>query len=222
MMIAVDNDLRIVVADDHLLFRAGLTRILSDAPGLQVVGVAGDGAALLALLPRLACDLLLLDMSMPPPRGPDLIRAVHALQPQLPILVVSMYDQPAVVQAAIRAGARGYVTKGADPAVLLDAVRQVGRGGHWLETGMADQLLFRRDNVPPHERLSPRERQVLARLVAGQGNAEIARALYLSEKTISTHKAHILGKLGLTSTAELVRYALEHTLGEELEVSWGK
>ncbi|MEK9802817.1 MAG: response regulator transcription factor [Curvibacter sp.] len=215
-------DLRIVIADDHLLFRAGLTRILSDTPGLQVVGVAGDGSALLALLKRLDCDLLLLDMAMPPPRGPDLIRAVHAVQPHLPILVVSMYDQPAVVQSAIRAGARGYVTKGADPAVLLDAVRHVGRGGHWLDTGMADQLLFRHDHSSPHERLSPRERQVLARLVAGQGNTEIARALYLSEKTISTHKAHILGKLGLTSTADLVRYALEHPLGEELQVSWAK
>ncbi|MFM7000251.1 MAG: response regulator [Limnohabitans sp.] len=218
-----DGIVRVLIADDHAMVRDGLTRILLSEPGIAVVGQACDGASTLQQLESSACNILLMDMAMPPPRGPELIKAVHALRPDLPILVISMYDQAGIVVAAVRAGAMGYLTKGADPETLISAVRQVAAGGQWLDPVVARALVFGQEHAGPlHEQLTTRERQVMGYLLAGDSNQQIAAKLYLSEKTISTHKTHILSKLNVTSIAGLVQYAQEHLLVEILNVDLSK
>lgn len=204
-----DGRIAVVIADDHAMVRAGLQRLLEAEPGLSVSAQAGDGNATLACLAEVRCDVLLLDLTMPAPAGPELIRRIRERWPQLPILIVSMHNHPKVVRAALDAGANGYVPKDSDPEVLLGALRAVAGGGRYVEPGIANALLFTPPPAP-HESLSPRELEVLRRLAAGQTNAEIARALFLSEKTISTHKAHVMAKLQLQSMADLVHYADEH------------
>jgi DNA-binding NarL/FixJ family response regulator len=203
------GDIAIIIADDHAMVRAGLKRIIEGELGMIVTGQAGDGASTLARLQDARCDVLLLDLGMPAPSGPELIRQVRAQWPRLAILVVSMHNHPKMVRAALAAGANGYVPKDSDPEVLVTALRRVAGGGHYVEPNLADALLF--TPPPPLDtHLSPREREVLRRLAEGQSNGEIARALFLSEKTISTHKANLMAKLRLQSTADLVRYADEH------------
>lgn len=120
-----------------------------------------------------------------------------------------MHNNPRIARAAIDAGANGYLTKDSDPEVLLHALRLVAQGGHYMDPGLMQAILFA-PATPPPERLSPREQEVLRRLAAGQSNGDIARALYLSEKTVSTHRARLRAKLGLNSLADLLRYAQEH------------
>jgi DNA-binding NarL/FixJ family response regulator len=203
------GDIAIIIADDHAMVRAGLQRIIEGELGMRVTGQAGDGASTLARLQDTHCDVLLLDLGMPAPSGPELIRQVRAQRPQLAILVVSMHNHPKMVRAALDAGANGYVTKDSDPEVLVAALRRVAGGGHYLEPRLADALLFT-PGAPPNANLSRREREVLRRLAQGQSNSEIARALFLSEKTISTHKANLMAKLRLQNMADLVHYADEH------------
>lgn len=203
------DEIAVVIADDHAMVRAGLQRILEGEPGFAVSGLAGDGSSTLAILKDARCDVLLLDLTMPAPSGTELIGRIRRDWPQLGILVVSMHNHPKVVRAALDAGASGYVPKDADPDVLLGAIRQVAAGGRYVEPGLANALLFT-PAPAPHESLSPREQEVLRRLAAGESNSDIARALFLSEKTISTHKAHVMAKLQLQSMVDLVRYADEH------------
>lgn len=200
------NDIAVVIADDHAMVRTGLQRIIEGELGLRVTGQASDGASTLARLRDTRCDVLLLDLGMPAPNGPELIRLIRSQWPQLPILVVSMHNHPKMVRAALDAGADGYVAKDSDPDVLLVALRRVAAGGHYLERGLADALLFAPAPVSSAH-LSPREREVLKRLARGETNSEIARALFLSEKTVSTHKTNLMAKLGLENLADLVRYA---------------
>jgi DNA-binding NarL/FixJ family response regulator len=203
------GEIAVVIADDHAMVRSGLQRIIEGEPGLAVVGQAGDGNSTLGTLKDTRCDVLLLDLTMPPPCGPELIKRIRKDWPELAILVVSMHNHPKIVRAALDAGANGYVPKDSDPEVLLGALRQVAAGGRFVEPGLANALLFA-PAPENHESLSPREQEVLRRLAAGQTNGEIARALFLSEKTISTHKAHMMAKLQLESMADLVHYADAH------------
>jgi DNA-binding NarL/FixJ family response regulator len=203
------GEIAIIIADDHAMVRSGLQRIIESEPGLHVTGQAGDGAGTLARLADTRCDVLLLDLGMPAPSGPDLIRRIRAQRPRLAILVVSMHNHPKMVRAALAAGANGYVTKDSDPEVLAAALRRVAGGGHYVEPSLADALLFA-PAPAPSANLSPREREVLRRLAEGESNHEIARALFLSEKTISTHKANLMAKLRLENMADLVRYADEY------------
>lgn len=205
----------VIIADDHAMVRSGLQRIIDGEPGLRVSGQAVDGASTLARLQDTPCHVLLLDLTMPAPNGPELIGQIRALRPELPILVVSMHNHAAIVRAALRAGASGYVTKDSEPDTLLQALRRLAGGNRYVNPRLMDTLAFSPAAPPPaREKLSPRECQVLERLAAGQSNAEIARTLFLSEKTISTHKANLMAKLGLQNMADLVRYADQH-LGPE-------
>jgi DNA-binding NarL/FixJ family response regulator len=191
------------------MVREGLHRIISSTADLRVIGQATDGASTLAALQQQACDVLLLDLSMPPPSGVELVRTLRERHPGQRILVLSMHNSPRIARAAIDAGANGYLSKDSEPAVLLQALRQVARGGHYMDPALMQAIVFAPVTVPP-ERLSPREQEVLRRLAAGQSNADIARALYLSEKTVSTHRARLRAKLGLDTLADLMRYAQEH------------
>ena len=199
-------NIRVLVADDHAMVRSGLQRIIDSEPGLCVSGQAVDGASTLVRLQDGCCDVLLLDMTMPAPSGPTLIAQIRAQWPELPILVVSMHHEAAIVRAALQAGANGYITKDSEPQALLEALRRVAGHQRYVEPRLLDALAFA-PPVPARQTLSPRERQVLQRLVSGQSNSGIARALFLSEKTISTHKTNLMLKLGVENIADLVRYA---------------
>jgi len=208
------SDTRVLLADDHGMMRAGLSSIINSAPGLCVTAQAQDGPGTLAQLASQTFDLLMLDLSMPPPSGVELIALVRQRHPQQRILVVTMHNNARIARAAIDAGASGYITKDNDPDVLIQAVRQVAAGGRFIEPRLMEAMLFAAP-PSPQNRLTPRETEVMRRVSAGQSHGEIARAFFLSEKAISTHKANLMGKLGLRSMADLVRYATEHLPGTE-------
>lgn len=200
--------IRVVIADDHALVRAALRGLLECSPDIAVVGTASDGDGTLAALDAVACDLLLLDMSMPAPCGAYLIGLVARRHPRVRVLVLSMHDSPEMVRAAMQAGARGYVTKDRDPSTLLMAVRQVAAGAMFLEPGIARSVMLPcLAPRPDAAQLSPREREVMQLLVAGLSNRVIAERLGISEKTVSSHKTNLLNKLGVDSVVALVRFA---------------
>ncbi len=214
--------IRLVIADDHTLFRLGLRQMLHSFPGIEVVAEATDAAQTLAAA-RAACadrpaDLLLTDLTMPGTSGTRLLEQLHAECPALPVLVLSMHDEPAMVRRALAAGAAGYITKEATPQILQSAIRAVAAGERYVAPALAQAL---NDTAPRHpvpaaaaDALSPREWEVLRHIVAGASLNQIAEQLGLSPKTVTTHKAHLMEKLGVGSNAELIRHALQHRLVE--------
>ncbi|MGI4849777.1 MAG: response regulator [Janthinobacterium lividum] len=207
--------IRIVIADDHTFMREGLKRILDGADDIAVVGEAVDGFETLALVRKGGFDLLLLDLSMPGRSGVELIRQLGDEMPRLPILVLTMHDEQQYAVRAIRAGARGYLTKESAGTQLVSAIRKVANGRPYISIEVAEQLAI--DAMPlapqmPHKQLSDREFEVFSLLVTGKSITEIAESLHLSVKTVSTHKNRILVKMGLPSLAGLVQYAVAHHL----------
>jgi len=205
--------LRIIIADDHTLMREGLKRILESTGDITVVGEAIDGFETLVQARRDDCDLLLMDMSMPGKSGVELIRQVKEVAPKLPILVLTMHEEEQYAVRAIRAGARGYLTKECAGTQLLNAIQKVAAGRPYISTAVAEQLAI--DVMPatanlPHKQLSNREYEVFTMMVHGRSITDIADMLHLSVKTISTHKTRILQKMSLNSLAELVQYAVAH------------
>lgn len=210
--------IRVVLADDHLLVREGLRRLLGARPGIEVVAEAGDGPALLEILAHTVVDVAVVDLSMPGISGIELIERITARFPDVPVLVLTMHAEAAYAQRALRAGASGYVTKGADGAELITAIGELARGGGYVNRELAQALAIglRRDAAAsPRAWLSPREMQVLRRLARGDRLVDIADALKLSVKTVSTHKTRIQEKLHVHGTAGLTRYALAHGLVDD-------
>ncbi|SOE96250.1 two component transcriptional regulator, LuxR family [Burkholderia sp. D7] len=207
----------IFIADDHAIVRSGLKQIVATTTDIAVVGEAAHGSEVVDKLRACRVDLLLLDMTMPGISGVDLIRRVRAEQPTLPILVLSIHNEGQVVSRALRAGATGYVTKDSDLEVLLAAIRKLAAGGRFIDPKLVDAIVFDSPSSdgPPHEILSDREFQVLQMLAAGNSINDIADALSLSAKTISTHKMRLMQKLGLSNNSEVIRYAVRHGLVTE-------
>lgn len=206
---------KLLIADDHAIVRSGLRQIFAMTPDLQVVGEAVSGAEVLDSLRQAPYDVLLLDLNMPGISGADLIARVRAHRPDLPILVLSMHDQPPVVASALKAGATGYATKDCEPDTLFAAVRQVARGQRYISPALAEKMVLQATLQAPelaHELLSQRELEVLRLLTKGLGVNAIAEQLAISNKTVSTHKTRMMEKLQLTNLADLVRYAIQHKL----------
>jgi DNA-binding NarL/FixJ family response regulator len=210
--------IRIVIADDHTIVREGLKQLLAAAGDLQVVAEAADGHEALERVRTLEFDVLLLDMSMPGKSGIELIRQVHGEKPRLRILVLSMHEEHQYAVRAIRAGAAGYLTKESASAQLVAAIRKVAGGGAFISAEVAQQLALSAmpgGQTLPHEALSDREFQVFRMIAEGKSVSDIAERLNLSVKTVSTHKANVLHKLDMSTTADIVRYALTHRLVEQ-------
>ena len=210
--------IRVVLADDHTIVREGLKQLLTAAGDLEVVGEAQNGHEVIERIRALDFDLLLLDMSMPGKSGIELIRQVRAEKPKLRILVLSMHEEHQYAVRAIRAGAAGYLTKESASRQLVDAIRKVASGGAFISSEVAQQLAL--GAMPdakgaPHEALSDREFQVFLLVAGGKSVSDIAAQLNLSVKTVSTHKANILQKMGMSTQAELIRYALSNRLLDE-------
>ena len=203
--------IRLLLADDHKIVRDGLKRILASAADLEVAAEASNGDEALALVKAQDFDVAMLDMSMPGLAGMDLIKRLKIEKPKLRILVLSMHGEHQYAARALKAGAAGYLNKDSAAEALLGAIRKIAAGGVHISEAAAASLLQSGDKAP-HEALSDREFEVLRLLVEGLGPTEIGEKLHVSVKTVSTHKARILEKLGLSSTADLVRYALEHKL----------
>jgi DNA-binding NarL/FixJ family response regulator len=201
---------RIVLADDHKIVRDGLKRILGATGDLEVVAEAADGDELVRLVKASDYDVAVVDMSMPGLAGIALIKRLKDEKPRLRILVLSMHGEQQYAARALKAGASGYLNKDSAAELLVGALRKVAAGGMHIGEAAAASLVAAERS--PHEALSNREFEVLRLLVEGLGPTEIGERLHLSVKTVSTHKTRILEKLGLGSTAELVRYALEHKL----------
>jgi DNA-binding NarL/FixJ family response regulator len=210
--------IRVVIADDHQILREGLKQLLQAAGDLDVVGEAADGFAVLDRVRTLDFDLLLLDMSMPGKSGVDLIKQVKAEKPKLRVLVLSMHVEHQYAVRAIRAGASGYLTKESAASQLVSAIRKVAAGGAYITAEVAERLAqdaMPRSEGPAHAALSDREFEVFRMLVNGESVTDIASRLHLSAKTISTHKARLMEKLGVDNNADLVHYAVRHRLIDE-------
>jgi DNA-binding NarL/FixJ family response regulator len=212
--------IRLVIADDHTIVREGLRQLLGGAGGFDIVGEARDGAETMQRVRELDFDVLLLDMSMPGRAGMDLIRQVRAERPRVRILVLSMHQEHQYAIRAIRAGASGYLTKESASRELATALRKVAAGGAYITPEVAEQLALGAmpsADALPHTTLSDREFQVLRMLVSGKSVSDIAAALTLSVKTVSTHKARLMQKLGVSNTSEMFRYAIQHRLVDDVE-----
>ena len=207
--------IRVVIADDHTILREGLRQLLESADDLRVVAEAADGHEVMARVRGEEFDVLILDMSMPGKSGIELIKQVKAERPKLRVLILSMHEEEQYAVRAIKAGASGYVTKDSAGTQLLTAIRKVAGGGAFISAEVAEQLALGAmpgADGPPHTRLSDREYEVFQLLVAGASVTDIAARLSLSSKTVSTHKARLMEKLGIANQADLVRYALRHNL----------
>jgi len=210
--------IRVLIVDDHAVVRSGIRLLLAQEPDLEPVGEAGTGREALFQARDLKPDVVLMDVVMPDQTGLDVLpQLLHEL-PDTKVLLLSMQDDPRYVREEFAAGASGYVLKEAADAEVVAAVREVARGGRYVNPELGARLVAaeadaaRRAEEDP---LSEREREVLRLLALGHTNQEIAKQLYISVRTAETHRAHIMQKLRLQSRAELVRYAIAQGLLEE-------
>lgn len=207
--------LRVALADDHAVVRAGYRRLLELEADIAVVAEYGDAESAYSALAGSSgddIDLLVLDLSMPGRSGLELLRRLSQRRPDLSVLVFTMHDSAAMLDQCLRAGAAGFVTKSSAPEVLVTAVRQAARGEIALSPDVA-ALAARTEGGPPHTRLSSREFDILQQLLAGRGVEEIAQTLRLSTKTVANYQTRIRQALGVGSAVELLNYAREHGLG---------
>ncbi|THF78043.1 response regulator transcription factor [Cohnella fermenti] len=212
--------IRILLVDDHAVVRSGLRMLLNAKSGLTVVGDAADGDEAIRLAAELKPDVVLMDLSMP--HGKDGLSATAELKKLLPdtnVLVLSMHDDDEYLFRAIHAGASGYVLKSAPHEELLSAIESVSTGSAYLYPTATKRLMNeymerikRGDNSDAYESLSEREKEVLAWIARGYSNKDIAENLIISVKTVETHKAHVMEKLGLRTRPDLVKYALKKGL----------
>jgi len=212
--------MRIVLVDDHALFRASLKTLLAAEPALEVVGEAGDAREAYRVVESLKPDLVLLDIGLPGVNGVSTTRELTRRDPRCKILVLTQHSSEDFVAQALSAGALGYALKHQTPREIIDAIHAVARGERYLsprlERGAVDQLLRlkqrSRGGEGPTDALSVREREIFDLLVRGYSNGDIGAQLCISVKTVETHSAHVLKKLGAHSMVELLRFAARHGL----------
>jgi DNA-binding NarL/FixJ family response regulator len=207
--------IRILIADDHAILRRGLKEILVRELEDTICGEAGNAQQLLSQVQSQDWDLVILDVTMPGRSGLDVLRDLKKVRPKLPVLVLSMHPEDQLGRRVLKAGASGYMNKESAPEELLKAIRKVIAGGLYVSPVLAEKLaLDLREDAgrPLHETLSDREFEVLRLIASGKTVTQIAEELHLSVPTISTHRAHLLEKMNMTTTAELIRYAVRHHL----------
>lgn len=210
-----DTRKRLLIVDDHALFRRGVATLLEGKPEVMVCGEADNALSALESMRRLVPDVALVDISLPGTNGIELTKQMLAEMPKLAIIILSMHEESIYALRALRAGAKGYVMKAEAQTKVLDALRKVIKGGVYLSPEFGERLIFRaiqvldNDTGSPLGKLSDREIEVLQMLGKGLSTREVATALHLSIKTIETHRSHIKEKLGLKDASELVRFAIE-------------
>jgi len=211
--------IKVILCDDHALIRRGIRDTLSDSSDIEVIGEAGDYGELRSLMrtlgPDKECDVLVLDINMPGRSGLDVLHVLKDEGTAMRVLIVSMYPEDQYAIRALRAGAYGYVNKGGDPQVLVQAVRTVAQGRKYVTPEIA-QMLVESLTAPvteqAHQKLSDRELQTLVMIASGKRLSDIAEELMLSPKTVSVYRARVLEKLALTNNSELTVYAIRNGL----------
>lgn len=209
--------IRVLIADDHSIVREGIKQIFALVENLVVAGEAANGEEADERLAQGGVDLLLLDMTMPGSSGEELISRLRARYPDLPVLVLSMHNDPMIALRALKAGADGYLAKDCNPGTLLDAIHKVAAGSRFLDPKLAEQAAFNAVGIEgpiDHNALSKREFEVMRLLADGLGVNHIADRLAISNKTVSTYKSLLMKKMGFTSSADIIRYAITHRLAE--------
>lgn len=205
--------IRVLLVDDHAIARNGVRLMLGTAADIDVAGEAADAQQALALLRQEAFDVALLDITMPGMNGLDLLRHLHGDYPGMAVLILSTYAEEIYAVRALKQGAAGYLTKDAPTAVLVDAVRRAAGGRKYVSPSLVEKLasLVSGDAAAAgHEALSNRELEVFKLIALGEPLVQIGEKLHLSPNTVTTYRARILDKMGMSSNAELTRYALEH------------
>ena len=208
--------LRVVIVDDHPIVRDGLKSLLSSIDDIELAGEAGTGEDAIPLVEATKPDVVIMDIEMPGMGGIEATRVLAARHPTVPVLALTMYGQDEFVYAALRAGARGYLLKGAQQQDLIRAIQAVAQGQAVFGTDVADRLLATFSSVPapkPFPELTDRERQILSLITGGTGNVQIARRLGLSPKTVANHVSNILTKLQVQDRAQAIAVARKAGLG---------
>jgi two-component system, NarL family, invasion response regulator UvrY len=207
--------LRVLIADDHAIVRQGLRQVLADEFGVVACEEAGDARETLARVNESRWDIVLLDISMPGQSGLDVLKQIKSAQPEIRVLVLSMHPEDQYAVRVLKAGASGYLTKNTASELVARAIRKVLNGGTYVSPALAEELA-QSLTVPrekaPHELLSDREYQIMRLIAAGKSVKEISYDLGLSVKTVSTYRTRLLGKLKLTTTADVIRYAVREGL----------
>ncbi len=209
------SELNIFVVDDHVLIREGIKKILNSEKDVSVTGEAASAGEALRMLPAKACDILLLDISLPDGSGFDILDEIKNAYPDIKILILSMFPEDRFAVNAFKFGAMGYVTKEHTADELIEAVHRLDRGEYYVSPSLARRLLMKSENInarEKHELLSCREFRIFLHLAAGQTVKEIAEALNLSVKTVSTYRTRTLEKMKLNNNAEITRYAIKQGL----------
>jgi two-component system response regulator NreC len=209
--------IRILIADDHGVMRAGLRAMLDAEPAVQVIGEAANGEETLNLSNELHPDIVLLDIGMPDMDGIEVTRSMTKLSPPVKVLILSVYEEESLLREAIRAGASGYIVKRAAGDELIDAIQAVSKGYMYIHPAITRLLV---SDLSPNldsskgalESLTPREMEVLGFIIRGFTNRQIAEALVISQRTVEGHRASLFGKLGLKNRVELVEFAEKYGL----------
>lgn len=210
--------IRVLIADDHAVFRSGLKALLEKESDLEVIGEAGDGRATIEAVDRHEFEVLLLDLSMPKLSGAQVAEYALKKKPRLAIVVLTMHEDEFYLQELFKIGARAFVLKKSTGTQLIEAIRIAHRGDQFIDPALTGHVISSYIGRPTKkvegrlDLLTPREQEVCTLLAYGHTNAEIAEKLCISERTIETHRTHLLGKLELKSRAELVRFAIDHGL----------
>jgi len=207
--------IKILLADDHTIFREGLKQIFEDTPDLEVNGEASSPHEALNILNRTDCDLVLLDISFPGRSGLDILKQIKTIKPKLPVLILSMHPEEDYGVRSLRAGANGYLTKASEMDELIKAIREVARGKRYITPSLADKLALELSESGiklPHQRLTDREFQVMCLIASGKRIKDIASLLSLSVKTVDTYRSRILEKMNKKNIAELIHYAIKNDL----------
>jgi DNA-binding NarL/FixJ family response regulator len=214
-MCSIDEEIKVLITDDHPIVRNGIKQILNDCSDINVVCDVSNGHELLNELKTITVDVILLDISMPGRNGLSYIKEIKNIKPEVAVLMLSIYSEEQYALRSLKLGASGYLTKSSTPDELITAIRRVAQGKKYITTILAEKIAMDIGNVhdkPAHNLLSDRELEVMCMLANGKSNSDIATELSLSPKTISTYRERILEKMDLKSTAEIIRYAIKESL----------
>jgi two-component system invasion response regulator UvrY len=207
--------IRVLMVDDHTIFRSGLKRLFSDENDISVVDEASNSTDALDKIRKHELDLVLMDVSMAGRSGLEALESLRIEFPQLPVLILSMYSEEQYAVVAMKAGANGYLSKDAEPAELIGAIRKIAAGGRYLTNRGTELMLMQfsgKDDRPTHQKLSTREFEIMRMIANGISLTEIGERLNISVKTVSTYRTRILEKIGVKSNAELAKFALRNEI----------